>query len=47
MNLLIKLFLIFTLVGIGAFFAISEIALASARKLKLHTLVEEGNKSRL
>ena len=44
MNLLIKLFLIFTLVGIGAFFAISEIALASARKLKLHTLVEEGNK---
>lgn len=39
-----KLLLIFMLVACGAFFAISEIALAGARKLKLHTLVEEGNK---
>lgn len=44
MSVFIKLLLIFLLVACGAFFAISEIALAGARKLKLHTLVEEGNR---
>lgn len=39
-----KLLLVLLLVACGAFFAISEIALTGARKLKLYTLVEEGNK---
>ncbi|AYV93182.1 magnesium transporter [Fusobacterium necrophorum subsp. funduliforme] len=44
MSVFIKLLLIFLLVACGAFFAISEIALAGARKLKLHTLMEEGDR---
>ncbi|EHO19246.1 hypothetical protein HMPREF9466_01177 [Fusobacterium necrophorum subsp. funduliforme 1_1_36S] len=44
MSVFIKLLLIFLLVAWGAFFAISEIALAGARKLKLHTLMEEGDR---
>lgn len=44
MSFLIKLLYIVLLIILSAFFSISEIALASARKLKLQALVDEGNK---
>ncbi len=43
MSILLKIIIIFLLVVISAFFSVSEIALASARKLKLQGLIEEGN----
>lgn len=44
MNIGIKLLLIIFLIAISIFFSISEISLASARKLKLQMMADEGNK---
>ena len=43
MNALESSLLIFFLIATSAFFAISEISLAAARKLKLEQLLEEGD----
>lgn len=44
MNIGIKLLLIIFLIAISIFLSISEISLASARKLKLQMMADEGNK---
>ena len=40
-----KIFLIFILIGVSAFFSMSEIALAASRKIKLRLLADNGNKN--
>lgn len=42
-----KIFLIFILIGVSAFFSMSEIALAASRKIKLKLLADNGNKNAL
>lgn len=44
MNIGMKFLLIICLIAISIFFSISEISLASARKLKLQMMADEGNK---
>lgn len=45
MNMGIKILLIIFLIGVSVFLSISEISLASARKLKLQMMVDEGSKN--
>ncbi|WP_300358471.1 hemolysin family protein [Fusobacterium sp.] len=44
-DIFLRLFLIILLVILGVFLAMSEISLASARKMKLQTMKEKGNKN--
>lgn len=43
-DIFLRIFLIILLIILGVFLAISEISLASARKIKLQTMKEKGNK---
>lgn len=43
MSLSQELFILLALIAVSAFFSVAEIALASARKIKLHVLVDEGS----
>lgn len=47
MSIGMRIFLIIVLIGICMFLSISEISLASARKLKLQVMADEGNKNAL
>lgn len=43
MSLSQELFILLALIVVSAFFSVAEIALASARKIKLHVMVDEGS----
>ena len=47
MSIGMRIFLIIILMGICMFLSISEISLASARKLKLQVMADEGSKNAL
>ncbi|MDX9836583.1 MAG: CNNM domain-containing protein, partial [Azoarcus sp.] len=43
MSLLNNIFVIFLLIAVSAFFSISEISLAAARKIKLRLMADSGD----